>query len=218
MIKPLGEQIIIRLLPPDSVGLIIIPDSAKRITQQGTNDGPGSGSNELQYVNRWLFEDMTESMKRISAGTPISDEDMELLKDLVHRANRSILPKTATGIIPSNGAGVNFVEAEVIAVGPGKRKRDPGLLNDLAWALQLQKLDLLETRQYNSVLNRALHPELREPLIVKPGDRILYHPAVQAFDRRIDADVLGFSEGEFFIIREESVLAILDSETEAAAA
>jgi hypothetical protein len=33
-IRPLGEQIIIRTIPPLSVGSIIVPDSAKRITHK----------------------------------------------------------------------------------------------------------------------------------------------------------------------------------------
>ncbi len=213
MIRPLGEQIIIRTIPQSEVGSIIVPDSAKRITHQGTEEGPGTGSDELQYVNRWLFEDITESLKRISAGVPISESDIELLKDLAMRANRSLLPKTETGIIPSNGQGLNFVEAEVIAVGPGKRmKGDPDLLLEMTEALTMGRLMSFhignepQLSHVNQLLDRARNPRERIPPLVKPGDRILYHPAVQRFDRRVE----GLGEGEYFIIREESVLAVIE--------
>src|ERR1700679_2476927 len=135
-IEPIGEQLIIQCNPPEAVGSIIIPDAAKRITHQGTEEGPGTGSEEMQYVNRWLFEDITESMKRIASGIPISPADMELLKDLAIRANKWILPKTETGIIPSSGEGLNFVEATVIACGPGKRGRDETLVAEMVIALE----------------------------------------------------------------------------------
>jgi co-chaperonin GroES (HSP10) len=217
MIRPLGEQIIIRTIPPLSVGSIIVPDSAKRITHQGTEEGPGTGSDELQYVNRWLFEDMTESMKRIAAGVPISEEDKELLKDLAMRANKSLLPKTETGIIPSNGQGLNFVEAEVIAVGPGKLGHDSTILEELALMLELGRsasVDLgnePELSRVNELVMRARYPQ-RQPLSVKPGDRILYHPAVQRFDREIDPESVGLPAGErcFIISEMTSVLAVIE--------
>jgi co-chaperonin GroES (HSP10) len=153
-IKPIGEQIIIRTFPPSKIGSIIIPDSAKGITQMG------------------------------SKGTD----------DAIH-----------------------FVEAEVIAVGTGLRAHDPGLVTDMArelrkWAHPMaptktvQSLDIVD-----AILSRAENGK-RQPFMVKPGDRILYHPAVQKFDRQIPPEWIGLEpgEGECFIIREESVLAILD--------
>lgn len=223
MIKPLGEQIIIRTLPPERVGSIIIPDSAKRITHQGTDDGPGSGSEELQYVNRWLFEDVTETIKRLGTAVRhkvlISEEEHELLKDLIIRAEKAVLPKTEKGILPSAGAGLNFVEAEVIAVGTGVRARDSGLF----WAL-VAKVDQLAMHDQGAVegtqmLLDCAAKEHRVPFMVKPGDRILFHPSVQKFDRQIQPEWIGLKsgEGDCFIIREESVLAILDSEEECSA-
>jgi co-chaperonin GroES (HSP10) len=210
MIRPLGEQIIIRTIPPLSVGSIIVPDSAKRITHQGTEEGPGTGSDELQYVNRWLFEDMTESMKRIAAGVPISETDKELLKDLAMRAKKSLLPKTETGIIPSSGEGLNFVEAEVIAVGPGRRAYDPLLMQDARDFFLAFAEDSTIQVPYDDFLERF--SVCRQPLSVKPGDRILYHPAVQRFDREIDPESVGLPAGErCFIINEmTSVLAVIE--------
>lgn len=217
-IRPLGDQIIIRLIQPESVGSIIVPDSAKRITHQGEDDGPGSGSEELQYVNRWLFEDITESLKRILTGMPLTDADKEALKDLVFRANRALLPKNATGIIPQNGAGLNFVEAEVVAVGPGRRAKSPDLIEALAHALQFHiepprgRTDLHDAEEFflrlfqkhQELIRRARQDELI-PLSVKVGNRVWYHPSVQRFDRQID-----LGDGEtYFIIGEHSVLAVL---------
>jgi co-chaperonin GroES (HSP10) len=150
-IKPLGEQIIIKALPPDRVGSIIIPDSAKAITKTG----------ESSLVNQ-----------------------------------------------------LNFVEAEVIAVGTGKRAKDPGLVAELIELLEYFHTPLAHSRSPHparvaSALHRARNGH-RVPFSVKPGDRILFHPSVQRFDRKIDSHLLGFSEGEFYIIREESILAVLD--------
>ena len=167
MIHPLGEQIIIRTIKPDSVGSIIIPDSAKAITKSGES----SLTNQL-----------------------------------------------------------NFVEAEVIAVGPGKRSKDPGFAAEVTKFLRCLLLDIEQSRSrkvehlmitedvpfVETLLARAENHH-REPLTVKPGDRILYHPAVQKFDRQIDPELIGLrsGEGECFIIREESVLAILEEERSA---
>ena len=212
-IRPLGDQIIIRLIQPEQVGSIIVPDSAKRITHQGEDNSPGSGSEELQYVNRWFFEDMTETMKRFAAaerspGILISDADRELLKDLVFRANRALLPKNTTGIIPQNGAGLNFVEAEVVAVGPGRRTHDPQLHEDLvSFVTGFFAGNRLSQREGAELLERASVSQ-RIPLSVKVGNHVWYHPAVQRYDRQID-----LGDGEtYFIIREESVLAVLGEE------
>jgi co-chaperonin GroES (HSP10) len=231
-IKPIGEQIIIRTLPPDRVGSIIIPDSAKRITHQGEDQSPLAGSEELQYVNRWLFEDMTETMKRFVAGMyatsagfsmNLTDEEQELLSDLVVRAEKAILPKTEKGILPSAGAGIHFVEAEVVAVGTGVRAKDPGLFDELVQGLE----SIFDPEDGNTKRCDPEHPKLskllararnghRVSFLVKVGDRILYHPSVQKFDRQIPPEWIGLEpgEGDVFIIREESVLAIIDREEE----
>jgi co-chaperonin GroES (HSP10) len=150
-IRPLGEQVIIRVIPPLSVGSIIIPDSAKGSTHQG-----------------------------------------------------------------EGGSLVHFVEAEVVAVGPGKRGTgDPKLLDDLVRKLdQLAMHDQGAVEGTRSLLQRAQNRNQPIPLQVKPGDRILYHPSVQSFDRKIPAELLGLpSTEECYICNEKtSVLAILDRE------
>ena len=144
-IQPLGEQIIIRTIPKDSIGSILIPDSAKGITMMGEKGA----------------------------------------EDAVH-----------------------FVEAEVVAVGPGKRgKGDPTLVGELAEALdRVTNQDRSAVDGTWALIERARNPQERIPLIVKPGDRILYHPAVQKFDRKVE----GLGEGEFYIILENSVLAVIE--------
>ncbi len=160
-IKPLGEQIIIRTFPPDCIGSIIIPDSAKGITQKG------------------------------------SKGDMD---------------------------AVHFVEAEVIAVGPGKRVQDRALFYEMAqliaqWqrGLRIAEFGGLKD-QTESLLDRVCNEGKRVPPIVKPGDRILYHPAVQRFDRDItdlmvkllNLNAEDLAGSQYFIIREESVLAVIE--------
>jgi co-chaperonin GroES (HSP10) len=149
LIRPLGEQIIIRVFPPSSVGSIIIPDSAKGSTHQGEKG------------------------------------------DLVH-----------------------FVEAEVVAVGPGRRGKDSHIVSDLAYGLQALAAGMLDKTDYDRLLKRAERRDFLIPLQVKPGDRILYHPAVQSFDRRIDPELLGLPASEECYICNEmtSVLAILEKE------
>jgi co-chaperonin GroES (HSP10) len=147
-IRPLGEQIIIRVIPPLSVGSIIIPDSAKGSTHQGEKG------------------------------------------DLVH-----------------------FVEAEVIAVGPGKRGKDSRLTQDMADLLRAFQEDSTAQLDVEPLLERFDRGELI-PLQVKPGDRILYHPSVQSFDRKIPAELLGLPATEECYICNEmtSVLAVLERE------
>ena len=222
LIRPLGEQIIIRTLPPSSVGSIIIPDAAKRISY-GSAAKSGRVSDELQYVNRRLFEQMTECLRLLCAGNPIDDSDWEFLRDLHKRADKQLLPKVAPGIPTASGEAMNFVEAEVIAVGPGRRvKGDPDLFLELLDCLQ-QWYDVSHSAPFSDtceLLERAktsLHSLV--PLSVEPGDRILYHPAVQSFDRKIASELLGLpAEAECYIVNERtSVLAVLeraDSETE----
>ena len=153
-IRPLGEQIIIRVFPPSSVGSIIIPDSAKGSTHQGEKG------------------------------------------DLVH-----------------------FVEAEVVAVGPGRRGKDSKLIEHLTdccktW-MNAQETDhaQLALNTYELIM-RSENRDSPIPLQVKPGDRILYHPAVQSFDRKIPAELLGLPTTEECYICNEmtSVLAVLERE------
>lgn len=152
-IRPLGDQLIIKVVPmADKLGSIIVPDQAKTTTLMGSK-----GSEDA----------------------------------------------------------VNFVEAIVIAVGPGKRSQgDPKLVDDLWNAL----LGFPKEVFFNTFIDRPdairrlgerVHETSRLPLTVKPGDRILYHPSVQKFDRKVG----GLGEGEYFIILENSVLAILEADT-----
>lgn len=157
-IQPLGEQIIIRTIPQDSVGSILIPDSAKGITMMGEKGA----------------------------------------MDAVHA-----------------------VDAEVVAVGPGKRQKgDQTLTDDLLYALNFvwdHKNNAEACDGYPSRIadlhRRAENQGDRIPPQVKPGDKILYHPAVQKFDRDITEvmrngnDVNG---AKYFMIREESVLAVIE--------
>jgi co-chaperonin GroES (HSP10) len=153
-IRPLGEQIIIRVFPPSSVGSIIIPDSAKGSTHQGEKG------------------------------------------DLVH-----------------------FVEAEVVAVGPGRRGKDRHVFDEMVRILEgwYQATDFdaatrfMLSLNWTAVMNRVKR-DVPIPLQVKPGDRILYHPAVQSFDRKIPAELLGLPGTEECYICNEmtSVLAVLD--------
>ncbi len=159
-IKPLGEQIIIRTFPPSSIGSIIIPDSAKGITQKG------------------------------------SKGDI----DTVH-----------------------FVEAEVIAVGPGKRQKGDAKLLEDVWDT-LYHLFIAGPKPHSNIGDQEItilkkrynQQDGRLPPLVKPGDRILYHPAVQRFDRDITdlmQQQLDQPNGsKYFIIREESVLAVIERE------
>ena len=161
MINPIGEQIIIQCIQPESVGSIIIPDSVKAITKTG----------ESSLVDQ-----------------------------------------------------LNFVEANVIACGPGKRGKDETLVADMADLLRLfidPESDVMVP--YDSVrqlLARAEDPNARQPLIVKAGDRILFHPSVQRFDREIEPESIGLpaNSGRCFIIREDSVLGIIESAPQPASA
>lgn len=157
-IQPLGEQIIIKTMPLESLGSILIPDSAKRHTLTGEKGA----------------------------------------EDAVH-----------------------YVEAEVVAVGPGKRQKgDRSLIPDMAYTLQqwracssaLEYGDLC--RMTDRLLARAENVAGVLPMMVKPGDRILYHPAVQKFDRDITHLMQNgepSSTGvKWFMIREDSVLAVIE--------
>jgi co-chaperonin GroES (HSP10) len=214
-IRPLGEQIIIRTIPQQKVGSIIIPESAKRISYQGASKG--APSDELQYVNRRLFEQMTETLRMIVAGVPMDDSDIEWLTDLHKRAQKQVLPRAAKAIPNTSGEAINFVEAEVMTVGPGKRVHDLTLLRDMAalladWRFALRISDFTSNSDLNGETEALLGrfcAHQRQPLSVKPGDHILYHPAVQRFDREITHLMNDEPERRWFIIREESVLGIV---------
>ena len=151
-VTPLGEQIIIRTIPQQSVGSIIVPDSAKQLTKQG-----------------------------------------------------------------DDGQAVHFVEAEVIAVGPGKRgKGDETLIEDLVRKLdQLAMHDQGAVEETQALIDRAArNGHQRQSLSVKPGDRIVFHPAVQSFDRDITDFMADGSEEvgtKYYLISEErSALAVIE--------
>jgi co-chaperonin GroES (HSP10) len=161
-IRPLGDQIIIRVFPPSSVGSIILPDSAKGSTHQG-----------------------------------------------------------------EKGDFVHFVEAEVVAVGPGRRGKESGLIDKLADALEYYadppraRTDLHDDAEFyrlkmerNRELIRRARKDSPIPLQVKPGDRILYHPSVQRFDRKIDPAMIGLPDTEecYIVSEQTSVLAVLERE------
>jgi co-chaperonin GroES (HSP10) len=150
-IRPLGEQIIIRVIPPFSVGSIIIPDSAKGSTHQG-----------------------------------------------------------------EGGSMVHFVEAEVVAVGPGRRGHDRKFVDACIVLMEaiVREWDAETVQNRAEVLLARAQQTLHHPLQVKPGDRILYHPAVQRFDRKIDPALIGLPDTEECYICNEmtSVLAILERE------
>jgi co-chaperonin GroES (HSP10) len=211
-IRPLGEQIIIRVIPPLSIGSIIIPDSAKRITSQGSSKT--TPSEELQYVNRQLYEEVAQAVRMLADQIQPTAADLEYLRALSQRAQKAILSKTAKGIQQSSGDAINFVEAEVIAVGPGRPGKDRHIVSDLAYALQALSAGMLDKTDYDRLLKRAERRDFLIPLQVKPGDRILYHPAVQSFDRKIPAELLGLPATEECYICNEttSVLAVLERE------
>lgn len=122
-----------------------------------------------------------------------------------------IIPDNAKGatMLGSKGTddAVHYVEAEVVAVGPGVRvKGDPQLLDDMHEALSALFFDRQSTIDFATIESRFRKRDMRIPLAVKAGDRILYHPAVISFDREVD----GIGEGKHYIIRENSVLAVLE--------
>jgi co-chaperonin GroES (HSP10) len=219
-IRPLGEQIIIRVIPPLSVGSIIIPDSAKRITSQGSSKT--TPSEELQYVNRQLYEEVAQAVRMLADQIRPTAADLEYLRALSQRAQKATLAKTAKGIQQSSGDAINFVEAEVIAVGPGKRRKDSRLFDEMVRIVEgwFQATDFDAATGFMLSLDwPAIHGRIRQeaapiPLQVKPGDRILYHPAVQSFDRKIPAELLGLPATEECYICNEttSVLAVLERE------
>ena len=156
-----------------------------------------------------------------------------IIKTIPQTSIGSILvPDSAKGITMMGNKGaedaVHFVEAEVVAVGPGKRQKgDATLLDDCRHLLARFNVCRFDPEECNDEpifpteptreeyrvlrdridnLNRRLTP------LVQPGDRILYHPAVQKFDREITDLMNGdrVSGERYFIIREDSVLAVIE--------
>lgn len=216
MIRPLGEQIIIRLITPDSIGSIIIPDSAKGITLTGTGN-PHEAKEATDYlVNAGLFEELVSTLKEDSrAASPAKQQSWR--QELAAR-----LEKARSMPLPSNlGNAVHFVEAEVIAVGPGRRGRDETVFADMLYLLQQYfgsgHGGISPSRaEINALIARAEDQNARQPPMVKVGSRIWFHPAVQRFDREIEPSLIGLPEGNrCFIIREESILAVLEMEAAA---
>lgn len=146
-----------------------------------------------------------------------------------------IVADSVKGIITlkgDDGQAVHFVEAEVIAVGPGKRNTDPALIGSMRMFLTDLIVNIEDSlspkhHAFSSVqamgeakrlLQRSQNGHQRQALSVKPGDRIVFHPAVQSFDR----DVTDFlSDGteplgtKYFLISEErSALAVIERDTD----
>jgi co-chaperonin GroES (HSP10) len=198
-IKPLGNQLIIRTLPPDSIGSILVPDSAKAMTLTGSKETKAS-----HYI---IEADVYRGVKDILQG--------HIRKDAGAIVRGFLGAKTNANQANLNDA-VHFVEAEVIAVGPGKRFQDRTILKELAYCLE--NPEPLEPALLASLLKRARDPQMFMPPIVQVGDLIHYHPAVQRFDRDITDIVLRYSDqreedlkgSRFFLIREESVLAVIE--------
>ena len=212
IIKPLGEQIIIRTLPPDQIGSIIVPQSAKGISKSGTSN-ESDHSRQLQYVNRQLFEDMAAAFEKLVRGVPIMDADKAFLKELNREAQKAVLRRDMKTMMEEATEPLHFVEADVIACGPGKRGKDSLLVADLAYCLEQAASGILTIGDYDRVLSRAEDPNAIQPLSVKPGDRILYHPAVQKYDREIEPELVGLEPiigSKCFIIREESILGVVE--------
>jgi co-chaperonin GroES (HSP10) len=99
-----------------------------------------------------------------------------------------VLPSESeqNGIIIPDTAKPKATFADVIAVGPGRTGR------------VIRCIDC-----------KDLKPLPRLPLDVKPGDRIIFHPAVRSYMAR-EAEVDLQSQQETIIIREDSVLAVIE--------
>lgn len=130
-----------------------------------------------------------------------------------------VIPQTARSATMTGAKGgedaVHFVEAEVIAVGPGKRRKgDPDLVADLVYALQLvrgRNTGPNVAVDYEALIERAENRTAFLEPSVKPGDRVLYHPAVQKFDREIDGAMIGRADdGKYYIVGEHSIMAVLE--------
>ena len=146
---------------------------------------------------------------------PLGDQIIIRTIPMEEKQNGIIIPDSARKPTIKDGKGrdQHYVQAEVIAVGPGKRmKGDPKLIEDLAVALKacVNYPEYAGDLDIEALLART-RAVSRLPVAVKPGDGILYHPSVQGFDRRVD-----FGDGrEYFIIGEHSVLAVIKRDGEA---
>lgn len=209
MIRPLGDQLIIRLIEPGSVGSIILPDSAKGITLLGSGS-PHEVEDATDYlINARLFEEVIQALNEDRrAANPARQQKWR-------QEVAAKLEKARSMPIPNNlSNAVHFVEAEVVAVGPGRSSNgDPTLIADLVRKLdQLAMHDQGAVEGTQALIDRAAKRNRLIPLSVRVGNRILFHPSVQRFDREIEPVLVGEIEGRFFIIREDSVLAILEEE------
>ena len=171
---------------------------------------------DTKYVNRQLFEDMAAAFEKLVRGVPIMDADKAFLKELNREAQKAVLRRDMKTMMEEATEPLHFVEADVIACGPGKRGQDERLLADMVLCLG----GLLSVRQPSSwtqhardLIVRAEDLNAIQPLSVKPGDRILYHPAVQKYDREIEPELVGLKPmigSKCFIIREESILGVVE--------
>jgi co-chaperonin GroES (HSP10) len=134
-----------------------------------------------------------------------------------------VIPQTARGATITGDKGAedaaHFVEAEVIAVGPGKRRKgDPDVIAEIAHMLRCfigqtdARLPLPGmVDQCRALIERAENRTAFLEPFVKPGDRVLYHPAVQKFDRQIDGAMIGYEDGfDYFIVGEHSIMAVIE--------
>jgi co-chaperonin GroES (HSP10) len=132
-----------------------------------------------------------------------------ILEDKFSSGSALVIPDSAkkSTVQGSDGSMVNFVKAEVIAVGPGRRRVDSDLLPEVVATLErvLSNNGPLTNARIRELLKRIADPVELIPLDVKPGDTILYHPSVRNFDRSVDVDGV-----EHFLIGEHSLLAIVN--------
>lgn len=138
-----------------------------------------------------------------------------ILEDKFSPDSQLVMPDSAKRSTLQSADGkdrVNFVLAEVVAVGPGRPRVDSDLVPALVAALQMWSLAgfpsaaqfVFKQQHTEELLKRAYDSAELIPLDVKPGDRILYHPSVRNFDRSVDIGGV-----EHFIIGEHSLLAIV---------
>jgi co-chaperonin GroES (HSP10) len=133
-----------------------------------------------------------------------------------------VVPDSAkkTTMMGDKGDAVHFVEAVVIAVGPGRRaKGDVNLIPHMITGLREAAEWIGGTSGRDADgrnpafvdqlydLARKAQTVNRIPPMVKPGDRIIYHPSVQKFDRKLEQYR---DDGDYFIILENSVLAVIE--------
>jgi co-chaperonin GroES (HSP10) len=151
--------------------------------------------------------------------TPLGEQIIIRKIPIADTLNGIVLPDSAKRSTMMGSAGaqdaVHFVQAEVIAVGPGKRaKGDPeliphmitGLRDAAEWIANNHDRNPLFVEQLYELARKAGKVE-RVPLLVKPGDKILYHPSVETFDRKLEQFR---DDGDYYIILENSVLAVIE--------